>query len=65
MEIPYKKEMFRTFNMGIGMVLVLDKMKYENSIDELSKNNIQHAIIGEVTEKEQRNGQVLISGINV
>tara|TARA_A100001037_G_C15134019_1_gene630136 strand:- start:1165 stop:2220 length:1056 start_codon:yes stop_codon:yes gene_type:complete len=60
-----KKEMFRTFNMGIGMVLVLDKMKYENSIDELSKNNIQHAIIGEVTEKEQRNGQVLISGINV
>lgn len=60
-----KKEMFRTFNMGIGMVLVLDKKIYENSINELNAKNIEHEIIGEVINKELNGEKVLISGINL
>ena len=57
--------MFRTFNMGIGMVLVLDKDIYENSIHELNTKNIEYEIIGEVINKELNGEKVLISGINL
>ncbi|MCM8766435.1 MAG: phosphoribosylformylglycinamidine cyclo-ligase [Candidatus Omnitrophica bacterium] len=45
-----EKEMYRTFNMGIGMVLVVKKDKGEAVIKELEKSKIKSWIIGEVVE---------------
>ncbi|MDD5423203.1 MAG: phosphoribosylformylglycinamidine cyclo-ligase [Candidatus Omnitrophota bacterium] len=41
-------EMYRTFNMGIGMVLVLDKRDVDKAIDILSKSGLKSYVIGRV-----------------
>lgn len=42
------KEMYRTFNMGIGLVLMVRKKKLEEVRAELRSSRISHRIIGEV-----------------
>jgi len=48
-----KKEMYKTFNMGIGMVLVVDndeKMKIIDELDELGEKAYQ---LGQITENKK------------
>lgn len=46
------EEMFNIFNMGIGMVLILDKENKSTAIDILNKHNYNPLIIGEITNQE-------------
>ena len=59
-----RREMFRTFNMGIGMVVILDKEIYENAIQDFDSNNIEYSIIGEIVESKGSDEKVIINGIN-
>lgn len=43
-------EMYRTFNMGVGMVLVVDRNRIERVEDYLRTRNEQYYLVGEVTE---------------
>lgn len=43
-----EKEMFRTFNMGIGMIVIISKKNVNNVVKILRKNKVEHAIIGTV-----------------
>jgi len=45
------KQMYRTFNMGIGLVLVVDKNSTSKIIKELSKYRLKSWIIGEITKE--------------
>jgi len=54
------KEMYRTFNMGIGMVLVVDKKIYNKILNFF---NNQAALIGEVYEDKEH--KVKITGIDI
>jgi len=49
-----EKEMFRTFNMGIGMVLIIDKADAEQILSEAAKNGEGAQIIGEIKQAEQK-----------
>lgn len=54
----YEKEMYRTFNMGIGMVMIVPKQQAKKIINVISSFNEKAWIIGEVVkrhsnEKEQ------------
>ena len=44
------KEMYRTLNMGIGMVLVVDRKNVERTKDILLKNGVRSYVIGKVIE---------------
>lgn len=48
-----RDEMYRDFNMGIGMVLVLPESQVEKALDELVKCGEEPNIIGEVVEGDQ------------
>ncbi|MHA1917889.1 MAG: phosphoribosylformylglycinamidine cyclo-ligase [Candidatus Ranarchaeia archaeon] len=54
-------EMFRTFNMGIGMCLVLPEKEVEKSIDLLSKFKIKAYRIGEIINRRV----VKINGLKI
>jgi phosphoribosylformylglycinamidine cyclo-ligase len=43
-------EMYRTFNMGIGMVLIVDRFAAQGIIDVLSESGEHAAVIGEVQQ---------------
>ncbi|MBN2259436.1 MAG: phosphoribosylformylglycinamidine cyclo-ligase [Clostridiales bacterium] len=45
-------EMFNTLNMGIGMVVVVDKNDVENSMEILTKSNQKSFLIGEIVESD-------------
>ena len=45
-------EMFNVFNMGIGMVLAVDKNNVEEALSTLSENNETAYVIGEMIERE-------------
>ena len=49
--IPHR-EMFNIFNMGIGMVVVLDESEASKAIGILADNGEKATIIGKVTDKE-------------
>ena len=53
--VPHR-EMFNIFNMGIGMVLVLDAAQAQQAIDILSAHGEKASVIGCVTDK---------SGVNI
>jgi len=42
------REMFGTFNMGIGMVIFVPAQEAENVIADLKSQNIEHILMGEV-----------------
>jgi len=46
------EEMFRTFNMGWGFGIIVDKTDKENALNTLLKDNWNPEIIGEVTNKK-------------
>ncbi|MCH7761253.1 hypothetical protein IIA15_07655 [candidate division TA06 bacterium] len=46
------EEMFRTFNMGIGLVLIVDARKMDTLLDQLREEN--PIPIGEVVSGERR-----------
>ncbi|MCF6277024.1 MAG: phosphoribosylformylglycinamidine cyclo-ligase [Candidatus Magasanikbacteria bacterium] len=54
-----EEEMYRTFNMGIGMVLILSKNEVENAINLINKSFPDYKIceIGKVVKRE---GQVIL-----
>jgi phosphoribosylformylglycinamidine cyclo-ligase len=43
-------EMFRTFNMGVGMVMILSPRSVRNALHRMEKMGLQAWIIGDVTE---------------
>lgn len=45
-------EMYKTFNMGIGFILIVDKNKVEEILDITKNINEKAYVIGKVTEKE-------------
>ena len=45
-------EMYRTFNNGLGMVLILDKSVADKAVEILKKNEIQAVLIGHIETKE-------------
>lgn len=45
-----EKEMFNVFNMGIGMILVVDKDQVERTLEILRQQDETATIIGEVTD---------------
>ncbi len=58
------REMFRTFNMGIGFVMVVpgeDPEDYEKVADVLKKHKMPHAVIGKVTKVRK----ILVNGVEV
>lgn len=50
-EIPHR-EMFNIFNMGVGMVIVVDKAEAQKVIDILASQGEKATVIGEVTAEE-------------
>ncbi len=44
------KEMFETFNMGIGMVLAVDEKEYDAIAQDLLKNNVEYIDMGKIIE---------------
>ncbi len=47
------EEMFRTFNMGWGFAIIVDKTDKENAISALEKTGAQPELIGKVTNKQK------------
>jgi phosphoribosylformylglycinamidine cyclo-ligase len=59
-----ESEAFRTFNMGLGMVLVLRAADADRAV-RLLRNAGQHArIVGEVRKRRRGAPQVIIAGGN-
>ncbi|MBA7537939.1 Phosphoribosylformylglycinamidine cyclo-ligase [subsurface metagenome] len=48
------EEMYRTFNMGVGMVLIIRSDKTEKIIDELKQLNFSSYLIGRVVKRETK-----------
>jgi len=47
------KDMFRIFNCGIGMVLIVDKKDVKDISNKISEMNLKNYVIGTVKEKNQ------------
>ena len=44
--------MYRTFNNGLGMVLILDESVADKALDILKQNQVQAVRIGQIESKE-------------
>lgn len=49
-----EKEMYRTFNMGLGMVLVVDKSKVLNILKDLKKLKLRAFVIGCIVKGKKK-----------
>jgi phosphoribosylformylglycinamidine cyclo-ligase len=47
------EEMFKTFNMGWGFGIIVDKTDVDKAINTLEQNSINPQLIGKVTDKER------------
>ena len=47
------EEMFKTFNMGWGFGVIVDKTEIEEAMGTLEQESIEHEIIGRVTDKQR------------
>ena len=54
------EEMYRTFNCGVGMVLIVDKQHQQSSLDKLTELGEQAWVIGEVVEKQGEASVLLV-----
>ncbi len=54
------EEMYRTFNCGIGMVVVVDSKDVDTSIKLLNTEGIETSIIGTIEASEQQSPRVII-----
>ena len=52
--------MRETFNCGIGMILVINKVKKKKVLEFLLKNKINFKVIGNVAEKKKSKSNVSI-----
>ncbi|MEA5135128.1 MAG: phosphoribosylformylglycinamidine cyclo-ligase [Candidatus Fimivivens sp.] len=48
-----ERDMFNTFNMGVGMLIVADKTKVDNVLSALKASGEEAYVIGELTEGEK------------
>ena len=48
------KEMYHTFNMGVGMVLIVEPKAVNNIIAQLAKLNLKSWVIGEITKGKKQ-----------
>ena len=55
-----QEEMYRTFNCGIGMVIVVDSTDVGKVLKRLEKLNEKASLIGEVSKKEKQQDQVVV-----
>ena len=46
------QEMFRTFNCGIGMAMVIDQSDVQSCLDHFAKQDIEAMQIGEIAQGE-------------
>ena len=46
--------MFNTFNMGVGMSIVVDKNDADKTLEILKENGENAYIIGEIIESDER-----------
>ena len=46
--------MFSTFNMGIGYIIIVDKLKLDSVVQELSKSEEEYHILGEVVGGDKK-----------
>ena len=46
------EEMFRTFNMGWGFGIIVDKTEIDKSMNTLEQDGMKPEIIGKVTDKQ-------------
>ncbi len=56
-------EMLRTFNCGVGMILVVEKSKVEDTLTTLSQAGENPFVMGEIRSKGDQEA-VVVSGIN-
>ena len=49
-----ERDMFNTFNMGVGMSIVVDKADVEKSLEILKANGEDAYVIGEIDESDER-----------
>ncbi|SHE50044.1 AIR synthase related protein, C-terminal domain [Thermoanaerobacter uzonensis DSM 18761] len=47
-----EREMYRTFNMGIGIVVIVDPSDVDKALEKLSGMGEKAYVIGEIVEKE-------------
>jgi phosphoribosylformylglycinamidine cyclo-ligase len=55
-----QEEMYRTFNCGIGMVLVVDSKDVGKVLKRLGKLKEKASLIGEVRKRKRQENQVVI-----
>ena len=49
-----ERDMFNTFNMGVGMSIVVDKQDVNKSLEILKANGEDAYVIGEIDESDER-----------
>lgn len=49
-----EKEMYSTFNMGVGMVIAIDKKDLEIAKETLEKENEKYFVLGEIIKGEEK-----------
>jgi phosphoribosylformylglycinamidine cyclo-ligase len=54
-------EMFRTFNMGIGMAMVAPAAAADEILKAVKEKNTQASIIGQIEKQEEQEPEVVIS----
>jgi len=54
------EEMFRTFNMGVGFVLILRQDRADAALEHFRANGVRAWIVGEVTPRDKRTDRVTI-----
>ena len=53
-----KDEMYRTFNCGIGMFIIIDSSQSSKVMNKLKKLNERAFVIGEVVKRSKNDSQV-------
>ena len=56
-----EKEMFRVFNMGIGMIMIVPEKETQDIIDRLTVMGESAHLIGVIEKKEPKQDQVCFS----
>ncbi len=49
-----RDEMFRTFNMGVGMIVVIPAERYKRAKAVLDRASEKHCIIGRIVKGDRR-----------
>jgi phosphoribosylformylglycinamidine cyclo-ligase len=47
------EEMYKTFNMGWGFGIIVDKTDIDKAMNTIEQNNVNPEIIGKVTDKQK------------